>query len=125
MSKTTPSQSGFSLIEVMMGFVVLTLAITTLMAGLAGALLCGSRAHQKAEAIRMAENRLADLDRLGPEDTPRLETHGAMTTHLTLTAVDAPPRGGYQLMDVRVTVAKDQQTVLQLSTQRLITEEER
>ncbi|MFP3942277.1 MAG: prepilin-type N-terminal cleavage/methylation domain-containing protein [Alphaproteobacteria bacterium] len=59
-------RAGFTLIEILVAFAILVLALAAVMQGLSGGLRMLSVSDAHAEALRIAENRLAEAGRAFP-----------------------------------------------------------
>ncbi|MFP3945093.1 MAG: prepilin-type N-terminal cleavage/methylation domain-containing protein, partial [Alphaproteobacteria bacterium] len=88
---------GFTLVEILVAFAILTLTLTAVMQGLSGGLRILSVSHAQAQALRIAENRLAEAGRAYAL-TPGTETgaQGRYQWRVEITphddgAIGAPP----------------------------------
>ncbi len=117
-SRTTRSQSGFTLLEVMVAFTIAALATAVLLrAGITGAGQDAEAARYQ-DAVARAQSRLASIGTLTPLHPETLSGDDGGGYHWTLAISLADTRPSLDLYNVTVTESFGPRHV-SLSTQRL------
>lgn len=113
-------ERGFSLLEVVLSFAVLALAIGALMPLLVGAMRAGELADRRARAVVLAENALALLESAPGAEPPAAPAGFVVTARRRATG---EARAGLVPVEIAVEVTHDGRALVTLRTLRLVPQE--
>ncbi len=124
-ARESSRNSGFTLVEVVVGFVILSLAAATLTGALSGGLSASGKTGRQIDAVERAENAMARAEADGLTQAAYRFRDAPFETRVTVRPAADEPRHGFMLMHLDATVFENGEPVTRLTTMRLRKERDR